>query len=111
MIIIKSNRAYYFGAGKLRQANWFCSPAARQAIHRCPKRSLRKQEQYLRQRKGCIAGESAVNGNVGNKKNAYLGLKPSADTACWPPIGARRRVSKETRRNVSTAPSQDSSPP
>lgn len=40
------------------------------------------------------------NGNVGNKKNAYLGLKASAAAYCSTRIGGGAAVSTATRRNV-----------
>lgn len=40
------------------------------------------------------------NGNVGNKKNAYLGLKASAAAYCNTRIGGGAAVSTATRRNV-----------
>ncbi|RZC31988.1 hypothetical protein BDFB_005537 [Asbolus verrucosus] len=40
------------------------------------------------------------NGNAGNKKNAYLGLKASAAASCSSRIGGETPVARATRRNM-----------
>ncbi|KYB29155.1 hypothetical protein TcasGA2_TC032103 [Tribolium castaneum] len=40
------------------------------------------------------------NGNAGNKKNAYLGLKASAAASCSSRIGGETPIAMATRRNM-----------